>query len=126
MHHLLICTTCASVWENGHRKGTSGGEALWSKLQDQYKNWDLQAQVSLHSVECLSACSHACAVAFVSPGKHTYVFGDLPHDPEEVEATATDILNCAEIFLHKPDGLMSWSDRPNRLKKGVMARIPPI
>lgn len=126
VHHLLICTTCASVWENGHRMGTSGGEALFSELQEQYKNWGLQAEISLDPVQCLSACSHACAVAFVGSGKYTYVFGDLPHDPEALKDTSTALLNCAETFLQKLDGLMSWSDRPDPLKKGIIARIPPV
>jgi predicted metal-binding protein len=48
----------------------------------------------------------------------TYVFGDL--DPQDVEP----ILQTAELYLTKPDGVLPWAERP--LKKGVIARIPPV
>ncbi|NES91404.1 DUF1636 family protein, partial [Okeania sp. SIO2B9] len=32
----------------------------------------------------------------------------------------------ASLYDAKSDGLLSWSERPEHLKKGVLARIPPL
>jgi predicted metal-binding protein len=32
-HTLFVCTTCASVWQNGKRVGESKGEQLLQQLQ---------------------------------------------------------------------------------------------
>ncbi len=73
----------------------------------------------------MSACSHSCAISFVAFGKYTYLFGDLPYSEENLPAIV-DVLNCADNYYSKPDGLLPWSERPAALKKGVVARIPPI
>jgi len=113
-HCLWVCVTCGSRWVNGQKEGTSKGEMLLSALQSQ----TLNPQLTLKPVACMSACSHACVVALAAPQKMTYVFGDL--DPKDVEL----ILQTAELYLTKPDGILPWAERP--LKKGVIARIPPL
>jgi predicted metal-binding protein len=74
----------------------------------------------------MSACSHACAVAFASEGKYSYLFGDLPSDVDNMATTASAILSCAEIYCDRPDGMLAWKERPEPLKSGVIARIPPL
>ncbi|MFS8859154.1 DUF1636 domain-containing protein [Synechococcus sp. H55.11] len=113
-HCLWVCTTCGSRWVNGQKEGISKGEMLLAALQSQRLNPQLQ----LKPVACMSGCSHACVVALAAPRKMTYVFGDL--DPKDVEP----ILQTAELYLAKPDGILPWAERP--IKKGVIARIPPI
>jgi predicted metal-binding protein len=62
-------------------------------------------------------------VSFAAVGKYTYLFGDLPaNESESVEA----VLQCAAQYYAKPDGLLPWSERPQALKKGVLAKIPPL
>lgn len=87
---------------------------LLSALQSQ----TLHPQLTLKPVACMSACSHACVVALAAPQKMTYVFGDL--DPKDVEL----ILQTAELYLTKLDGILPWAERP--LKKEVITRIPPL
>ena len=83
-HILFVCTTCASVWKDGKRQGISGGEKLLAQLSQEHKNWELSNKFSIQPVECMSACSHSCAVSFAAAGKHTYVFGDLPYEQENL------------------------------------------
>ena len=71
----------------------------------------------------MSACNRSCAVSFAASGKYTYLFGDLPAN-EEISAAA--VLECASQYYAKPDGLLPWSERPEPLKKGIVARIPPL
>ncbi len=125
-HILFVCTTCASVWQDGKRQGISGGEKLLKQLSQQHKNWQLSNSFSIKPVECMSACSHFCAVSFAAPGKHTYVFGDIPYQTETLSEMSAAVLECASLYYSKPDGLLSWSERPEKLKKGVLARVPPL
>ncbi len=123
-HTLFVCTSCASVWKDGKTIGKSGGQQLLEQLL-QYPNWDLRDEWQIQPVECMSACSHSCAISFAAIGKYTYLFGDLPYSEENLSAIA-DVLNCADNYYLSPDGLLPWSERPAALKKGVVARIPPI
>jgi len=81
----------------------------------------------------MSACDRACVISFVAAGKHTYLFGDLLKD--RVSDSASDssskllpqeIFECAEKYYKHPEGLLPWADRPVLLKKGILAKIPPI
>ena len=125
-HSLFVCTACASIWQEGKRIGKSGGQAMLEHLSQLHQDWDLCHEFPVRSVECMSACSHACAVAFAGDGKHTYLFGDLSFEPETFSATAIAILDCARKYYHADDGLLPWAERPEPLKKGVLARIPPF
>ena len=125
-HSLLVCTTCAGTWQNGKKVGISGGEILLKELSQLHQSWTLRSQFEIRAVSCMSACSHACAVAFASQGKYSYLFGDLPSDPENMPTTASAILSCAEIYGDRPDGMLAWKERPEPLKSGVIARIPPL
>jgi predicted metal-binding protein len=125
-HTLFVCTTCASTWQDGKRVGESGGEKLLTSLKQLHENWSYQDKFSIQPVECMSACSRPCAVSFAAFGKYTYLFGDLPVDVETLSETAIAIWDCASLYYSKPDGLLPWAERPQPLKKGILARIPPL
>ncbi|MEH2080326.1 MAG: DUF1636 family protein [Nostoc sp.] len=120
-HSLFVCTTCASVWQDGKRVGESKGEQLLLQLQQLAFNWELRNKFSIQGVECMSACNRSCVIAFTAEGKSTYLFGDLPDD-----SCASAVLKCATQYYTKPDGLLPWSERPEPLKKGILAKIPPL
>ncbi len=126
LHILFVCTSCASLWKDGKRQGISGGEKLLEQLSQQHKNSHLSNNFSIKPIECMSTCSHSCAISFAASGKYTYVFGDLPHKIETLPEVSAAVLECASLYYTKSDGLLSWSERPERLKKGVVARIPPL
>lgn len=125
-HALFVCTTCASIWQDGKRVGTSGGQVMLERLSQLHQDWELRDRFPLQPVECMSACSHPCAIALAGEGKHTYLFGDLSLDPETFEATTAAILDCAAQYYRTDDGILPWAERPAPLKKGVLARIPPL
>ena len=122
-HTVFVCTACASVWKDGKREGKSGGKHLLESLCHVVKDWDLRDDFLIQEVECMSACSNSCAVSFAAPGKYTYLFGNLPSQGQE---SAIAILECASQYYRKSDGLLPWAERPEPLKKGVIARIPPL
>jgi predicted metal-binding protein len=120
-HTLFVCKTCASVWQDGKRVGESGGEQLLHQLQELAQSWELKDEFPIQAVECMSACNRSCVVAFAGEGKLTYLFGDLT-----VDDSASAVLECASKYYAKSDGLLPWSERPEPLKKGILARIPAL
>ena len=125
-HSLLVCTTCASTWQDGKKVGISGGEILLKELSKLHQDWDKRSQFEICAVSCMSACSHACVVTFAAAGKYSYLFGDLPSDAENISVTTKAILTCAETYSDHPDGMLPWKERPEPLKSGVIARIPAL
>jgi predicted metal-binding protein len=126
IHRLLVCTTCASTWQNGKKVGVSGGENLFSELVQLQQNWDRRSQFEVQAVSCMSACSQSCVVAFAAEDKYSYLFGNLPSDVENMAITTSAILTCAEIYSDRADGMLAWKERPEPLKSGVVARLPPF
>lgn len=58
----------------------------------------------------------------MAPGKVGYLFGDLPADAEG----AADLLAVARAHLARADGFLPRADRPERLRAGILARLPPL
>lgn len=125
-HIVFVCTSCGSSHKTKQYAAKSGGERLLEKLKILYQDWGLQDDFSIQPVECMGVCDHACAIAFVSPDKQTYLFGSLPGDSDNVEKTATAVLECARQYHAKPDGFLPYSKRPEPLRAGAIARIPPM
>ncbi len=113
---VYVCTTCASTWQNGKKVGISGGEILFTTLAEKNN----RQGITIKPINCMSACSRACCVAFMAEGKYAYLFGEL--HPEVADA----ILDCAEIYGQKTDGMMGWNDRPEPLKRNLIARLPAL
>ena len=117
---ILICTTCRAAGEPVDAAGERPGARLYLALkQAALRRAD---PVDLIPVECLSVCKRPCTIGFSAAGKWTYVYGDFTPD----EASAEAILDAAALYAAAPDGLIPWKQRPDALKKGVVARIPPL
>ena len=114
---LYVCTTCRSP--DDAPDGPRGGARLLDALR-----MELDARpdgaVRIEPVECLSVCKRPCTVAVASPGRWTYVYGDL--DPA---ISADVILDGIGLYAGTPDGIVPWRERPQEFRKGVVARIPP-
>lgn len=121
-HALFVCTTCSSVWKDGKRVGESGGDKLFKQLQELHQDWELHQEFPIQPVECMSACNRACAISFVANGKYTYLFGDV--SPDLSISEIANVLECASKYYNHYEGLLPWAERPEPLKKGVLARIP--
>ncbi|KAJ1957572.1 hypothetical protein IWQ62_005059, partial [Dispira parvispora] len=80
-------------------------------------------RIKIQPVECLSVCDRANAIAFTAPGKYIYQFADIDHtDPEALH----DIMQFAHDYIHSEDGFTKTKKRPERLRKNITARIPPL
>ncbi|WP_255355283.1 DUF1636 family protein [Pelomonas sp. Root1217] len=52
----------------------------------------------------------------------SYLFGQLAPDAASVQA----LLAVAAQHAEPGDGLLAWDRRPDRLKGGLVARLPPL
>jgi len=72
-------------------------------------------------VRCLANCNRALSCAMRRDGGWAYVFGEL-----EADRDAAALIEGAKLFARAEDGLMPWRGRPEVLKRGLIARVPPI
>jgi predicted metal-binding protein len=113
---LLVCTTCRTA--DAPRDAPPAGQALFEQLQARLG--DTPAPL-LRGIACLAACPRACSVALQAPGKNCYVFGELTPDADSVQA----VLAIAHQHAESPEGVLAWAQRPERLRRGLIARLPP-
>jgi predicted metal-binding protein len=57
-----------------------------------------------------------------APGKASYVFGELAPD----EACVQAVLAVAQQHATSTGGLLAWGQRPERLRSGLVARLPAL
>jgi predicted metal-binding protein len=111
---IYVCTTCKTPDDPSPARA---GARLYKSLQEAAQTH--QSDVIIEGVECLSVCKRPCTIAFTDQNKWTYVYGDF-----SAENSAEKILECAMLYAHTADGLIPWKERPDALKKGVIARLP--
>ncbi|MEW6255794.1 MAG: DUF1636 family protein [Pseudomonadota bacterium] len=111
---LFVCRTCRLAAED--KEAQPGGEALLATTTRLPRGSD----ISVRGVRCLSNCKRGLSAAMVRTDGWTYVFGDLTLD------SGSDLLAGATLFSTSPDGLMPWRGRPDCLKRGMIARVPPL
>lgn len=79
-----------------------------------------KAGIEVRSVNCLANCKRGLSATIRSADGWSYIFGGLTLDD------ADDLLVGAQLLADAPDGLMPWRGRPDSLKRGMIARIPPF
>jgi predicted metal-binding protein len=99
---LLVCTRCRAP--GADPDAPRAGAAL------------------LAGVARLSGCKRACAAALIASGKITYLFDDLPADA----ASVADLRAVAAAHRADPRGQLPRAARPERLRAGILARVPPL
>lgn len=125
MISLFVCTSCGKNRQVQAENCPSQGDRLLSQLQTQQRHTD-SPDLTIQPVQCMGVCEQDCAIALMAPGKRTYLFGNLPTDPTQIEATATAVLTCAQQYQAHPEGTLSYFTRPELLKTRVLARIPAL
>ena len=122
LHHvtILVCSTCRN--EAGEETAPTPGQQLFAATRAAYERAtdEEAAHIRVASVECLGNCKRRLSASIVTSDCWTYVFGDLQLD------NAADLLTGARLMLDTPNGLMPWRGRPQCLKSGMVARVPPL
>lgn len=119
---LYVCVTCRDTASPIVADKPRPGRLLLSAVERELANDGVAPEIALDlvPVECLSNCRGSCTVAVTAPGKWTYVIGGL--DPDR---HATDIVTFARQHQAHETGLPVWRERPEHIRKNVVARVPP-
>lgn len=112
----VIITVCTSCRLAGVARENAPGRQLFETLMAELGDHE----VVIRPTQCLSVCKRICTISVSAEGGYTYVFGDL--DPA---ADAPDVLRMAEKVAAAPHGFVSWQERPDAMKRGLIARVPP-
>ena len=110
---VVVCATCRDV---------SGSDAHPRAGAILARNTKAAADgaVRVTTVECLGNCKRRLSAAILRENCWSYVFGDLSTD------NGPDLVAGAKLFASSTDGLIPWRGRPDSLKRGLVARIPPL
>jgi predicted metal-binding protein len=83
--------------------------------------------VAVRRVRCLANCTRGPSAAVRANGGNnrnnnswTYIFGGLDL------AAAPALIDGARLLAGAADGIMPWRGRPEPLKRGLIARVPPL
>ena len=72
-------------------------------------------------VACMAGCDRPCTVAYRANEKATYLFGDI--DPE---TDMDDLVAFAHHYRDLADGWCNAGERPGKLRRTALARIPAM
>ena len=113
---VLVCITCRASTDpsDSPRKGLALADATADALGD-------AVDVNVLRVRCLGNCNRGLSAAIRRENCWTYVFGDL-----DAERDGPTLIAGARLFAESTDGLMPWRGRPDPLKRGLIARMPPL
>ena len=111
---VIVCASCRD--ETGSDAHPRAGELLAQDTRRAASDENLR----IRTVECLGNCKRRLSAAILRDGCWSYVFGDL------TAASGADLVTGAKLFATSTDGLIPWRGRPDSLKRGLVARIPPL
>jgi len=77
-------------------------------------------EVTVRRLRCFANCSRGPSAAMRCNGSWTYVFGGLD------ERNAGALIEGARLLAAAADGILPWRGRPDVLKRGLIARVPPL
>ena len=111
---IYVCITCRRASDpEGVRPGLELADATIRAARD--------TGIAVCKIRCLANCNRALSAAMRRDGSWTYVFGDL--NPENGAAA---LIDGARLLARSGDGLLPWRGRPDSLKRGLIARVPPM
>lgn len=110
---LVVCSSCRD--DTGSDARPRPGEILGDRVRAMAQG----AGVAVRQIECLGNCKRRLSAAMLRENCWSYVFGDLSID------NGPDLIAGAKLYSTSQDGLLPWRGRPDCLKRGLVARIPP-
>jgi predicted metal-binding protein len=111
---VIVCASCRD--ETGSDAHPRAGE----RLAQDTRRAAAGDMIRVKTVECLGNCKRRLSAAILRDGCWSYVFGDL------TVTSGDDLVTGARLFASSTDGLIPWRGRPDALKRGLVARIPPL
>jgi len=110
---VSVCVTCKIA--DG---GTVVGPDMFESVRAAIGPSD---HVLVRPVQCLSVCKRPATVAVTSADGYTFLFGDL-----QTESGTAALVSFVKSYRKSDYGLVPWRERAEVLRKGMVARVPPI
>ena len=111
---VSVCTTCKTA--DG---ATVVGPDMFAAVRAALGEDD--PGVVVRPVQCLSVCKRPATVAVTSPDGYTFLFGDL-----QTESGSAALMSFVKSYQKSDYGLVPWRERAEVLRKGMVARVPPM
>ncbi len=111
---VYVCVTCRPVGEPDSL--VRPGAILAAATAEAAAN----TEVEVRPMRCLANCSRGPSAALRCNGSWTYVFGGLD------VTCAGALIEGARLLANAADGILPWRGRPAPLKRGLIARVPPL
>lgn len=110
---IIVCASCRDEHDSDEhpRPGLLFGDRVRAAADGE--------TLVVEQVECLANCKRRLSAAMSRSDGWTYVFGDLALE------NADDLVAGALLYRDSANGLIPWRGRPDCLKRGLVARIPP-
>ena len=110
---VSVCVTC---------KTADGGAVVGPEMFESVKAAiGSSDRVQVRPVQCLSVCKRPATVAVTSGDGYTFLFGDL-----QTERGSAALVSFVESYQNSDYGLVPWRERADVLRKGMVARVPPM
>lgn len=111
---VIVCSSCRD------ETGSDAHPRAGVLLAEDTRRAASGEKIRIRTVECLGNCKRRLSAALLRDGCWSYVFGDLD------TTSSADLVAGAKLFATSTDGLIPWRGRPDSLKRGLVARIPPL
>lgn len=118
---VMVCITCRAATDLTAASGDDAprpGSALADATTLAAAGAD---DIAVQRIRCLGNCSRGLSAAIRCENTWTYIFGGL--DPA---LDGPSLIMGARLLAQATDGILPWRGRPEPLKRGLIARIPPI
>ena len=113
---IQVCETCRDKGADGVEIADAGAILAAATILAAQDSDDVLVQ----RVRCLGNCSRGLSAVIRCDAAWAYVFGSL-----QAETDGPALVQGAQLLAASSDGLMPWKERPECLKRGLVARIPP-
>jgi predicted metal-binding protein len=116
---VLVCITCrgAAPTDAPETDAPRAGMALAGATAEAAAG---DCGISVQRIRCLGNCSRGLSAAIRCDNTWTYIFGGL-----EPARDGPSLVIGARLLALAADGIMPWRGRPESLKRGLIARVPP-
>jgi predicted metal-binding protein len=111
---VYVCVTCRPPGETS--SSLRPGAVLAAATADAAAG----TGVEVRPMRCLGNCSRGPTAALRCERAWTYVFGGLD------VSSAPALVEGARLLAGAADGILPWRERPPVLRRGLVARVPPI
>lgn len=111
---VSVCVNCKSA-DTGTLVGPDMLDAVRAAIGGSTND------VMVRPVQCLSVCKRPATVAVTSPDGYTFLFGDL-----QTGSGSAALVSFVQSYQTSDYGLVPWRERAEVLRKGMVARVPPL